>query len=285
MIKISKVLFIGMVIICFGAVGIPAYGCYWYFNKTAPMTEITLQVGQPFSIGYEVAVAAGYTTAVCPAGVPCPHLSDCRSAIYDAFDGAPPTLLGTYLYSDIGTLKVYSDPQEIRYDVCGDYQVVNEATLKLNPASETPDLRDSVTIDVHVPCSGGCTLTPGYWKTHSNHGPAPYDSKWEAITPSGADSPFFKSNQTWYGVLWTAPSKGNAYYILAHAYIAATLNTLNGAQSTPAVASALAWASTFFNTYAPTDVLTKAKRNQVLSKASILDQYNNGYTGPGHCSE
>ena len=28
----------------------------------------------------------------------------------------------------------------------------------------------SWTIDVTVPCAGGCTLTPGYWKTHSSFG-------------------------------------------------------------------------------------------------------------------
>ena len=76
--------------------------------------------------------------------------------------------------------------------------------------------------------AAGCSLTPGYWKNHSQYGPAPYDATWAQV---GEDTIFFLSNQTWYEVLWTAPKKGNAYYILAHAYIAAYLNELNGADT------------------------------------------------------
>ena len=76
-------------------------------------------------------------------------------------------------------------------------------------------------------CGGeGCTLTPGYWKTHSKYGPAPYDATWAEI---GEDTPFFASGKTWYDALWTEPKGGEAYYILAHAYIAAALNFKNGA--------------------------------------------------------
>ena len=31
----------------------------------------------------------------------------------------------------------------------------------------------SWTVNVNVACSQGCTLTQGYWKTHSRKGPAP----------------------------------------------------------------------------------------------------------------
>ena len=135
---------------------------------------------------------------------------------------------------------------------------------------------------VHVPCAGGCTLTPGYWKTHSRYGPAPYDETWALI---GEDTLFFLSGQSWYQVLWTPPAGGNAYYILAQQYIAAKLNILNGAASTPAVDSAIAWATNFFNTYEPSSSLSRTVRNQAIPTASLLDRYNNGYIGPGHCSE
>ncbi len=78
---------------------------------------------------------------------------------------------------------------------------------------------------------------------------------------------------------------GHAYYILAHAYIAAVLNTLNGASTTPAVDAALAWSATFFSTYTPSSNLSKTLRAQVIANAAILEAYNNGITGPGHCSE
>jgi hypothetical protein len=132
-------------------------------------------------------------------------------------------------------------------------------------------------------CGGGCTLTPGYWKTHSKYGPAPYDDLWAFI---GEDTPFFLTGQSWYQVLWTSPKGGNAYYILAHHYIAATLNILHGASSTEQVNEALAWAGeNFFNTYTPSSKLSTKVRQQALGYADLLDQYNNGYVGPGHCSE
>jgi hypothetical protein len=130
---------------------------------------------------------------------------------------------------------------------------------------------------------GGCTLTFGYWKTHSKYGPAPYDDLWAFI---GEDTPFFLSGKSWYQVLWNSPKGGNAYYILAHQYIAATLNTLNKTSSTQQVNEALAWAKeSFFNNYTPSLNLTSNVRNQALFYADLLDQYNNGLIGPGHCSE
>ena len=40
---------------------------------------------------------------------------------------------------------------------------------------------------------------------------------------------FFPSDQTYLEVMWTAPRKGNAWYIPAHQYIAAELKLLTGA--------------------------------------------------------
>ncbi|HSD84828.1 MAG TPA: DNRLRE domain-containing protein [Anaerolineae bacterium] len=131
-----------------------------------------------------------------------------------------------------------------------------------------------------LPPSGGCSLTPGYWKTHSKYGPAPYDSTWAKV---GEVTAFFLSGQSWYQVLWTEPA-GNAYYILAHAYIAAYLNGLNGAD-TSTIDAQLTRAAALFNVYAPTTTLSKAVRQDFINTASVLDQYNNGYIGPGHCSE
>lgn len=165
------------------------------------------------------------------------------------------------------------------YEACGNYEVKNTAEFKTKDKGLTGSA--SATVKITVPCAGGCTLTPGYWKTHSSYGPAPYDSTWELL---GEDTIFFLSGQTYYQVLWTPSAGGNAYYILARAYIAAKLNILNGADPA-AVSAAMAWAETFFNTYTPSSFLPKAVRSQALSIASLLDQYNNGYIGPGHCSE
>jgi hypothetical protein len=188
------------------------------------------------------------------------------------------SFLGTVCYGDAPKTFTYSrwiGP----YDVCGDYSVDNTASFVTNDTGTTGS--DGWTVAVTVPCAGGCTLTPGYWKTHSKYGPAPYDDTWALI---GEDTMFFQSGQTWYQVLWTSPVGGNAYYILAHAYIAAELNGLNGADTT-AVDAALAGAENFFGTYTPSSKLSKTVRAQAISYANLLDQYNNGYIGPGHCSE
>ena len=209
-------------------------------------------------------------------------------------------LLGTVCYPNVPTTFTYS--RNIGpYNVCGDYTVENPASFETNDTRTTGS--DSWPIYVHVPCGGGCTLTQGYWKTHSEFGPAPYDDTW-AMLPNGASTIFFRGG-TWYTVLWTSPSGNstgntnncnkpgpgtppvsNAYYILAHQYMAAKLNILNGASSTPAVDAAIAWAQTqFFNSYTPLSSLSKIMSQQAISYANLFAQYNSGLIGPGHCSE
>jgi len=137
------------------------------------------------------------------------------------------------------------------------------------------------------PPPAGCTYTQGYWKTHSAYGPAgPADGTWDLLA-SGPDTPFFLSGQTWYEVFWTSPS-GNAYYNLAHQYMAAKLNVLNGADPTDA-ASAIASAEALFGTYTPAQIGAlkgnNSLRQQFLSLAGTLDYYNMGLIGPGHCDD
>ena len=138
--------------------------------------------------------------------------------------------------------------------------------------------------------STGCTLTQGYWKTHSEFGPAPYNDTW-ALLAGGASTPFFNSGQTWYEVFHTPPA-GNAYYNLAHQYMAAYLNGLAGAGAPQAVLDALDDAEALFSN-APTDDPTHvatlkgndATRQEFLTLAGILASYNEGLTGPGHCGD
>ena len=157
---------------------------------------------------------------------------------------------------------------------------MNTASFVTNDTATTGS--GSWTVNVNVPC-GGCTLTQGYWKTHSSYGPAAYDDTWAQI---GEDTPFFLSGRSYYQVLWTPPA-GNAYYNLAHQYIAAELNILNGAASTPEVDAALAYAENLFSTKTPAQVaaLKGGAKNAAIANATTLDNYNNGLIGPGHCSE
>jgi len=222
------------------------------------------------------AIGGGSGTAAVDFGDPTTVVDDCIDVTDDQ-------------YGDLGTVCADAAPYTFEYtltvgpyDVCGEYTYVNVASFIANNSETTGS--DDHTGNVTVPCLNGCTLTQGYWKTHSLRGPAPYDDAWLNIGQAGADTTFFLSGKTYYEVLWTAPA-GNAYYNLAHQYIAAKLNILNGASTTPAVDSAITFAESFFSTKTPTSSLTKAQRNAVLAAASTLDQYNNGLIGPGHCSE
>ncbi len=166
---------------------------------------------------------------------------------------------------------------------CGDNTPTNTASFVANDSGATGS--DMWAVNAEVTCATGCTLTQGYWKTHSLHGPAPYDDAWLNLGPAGADTLFFKSNMTWYQVFWTPPA-GRAYINLAHQYMAAKLNILNGASTTPEVDLAILAAEALFNAQAVGDItLDKAESKAALKHAATLDKYNNGLIGPGHCSE
>ncbi|MFN8574285.1 MAG: hypothetical protein U0132_19700 [Gemmatimonadaceae bacterium] len=130
----------------------------------------------------------------------------------------------------------------------------------------------------------GCTYTLGYWKTHSSKGPAPYDNRWLNIGASGEDTQFFSTGKSWYTVFNTAPKKGNANYILAHQYMAAKLNILAGASTTPEVDAAMQGAAAYFQGVSNMDTApVDPTRSQLVTWSDLLDNYNNGLIGPGHC--
>jgi hypothetical protein len=144
-------------------------------------------------------------------------------------------------------------------------------------------------LDIAYDTGLGCVCSWGYWKTHSSYGPASYDDTWALV---GENTPFFLSNTSYYRVLQTDVSGGNAYYQLAHQYIAAKLNKLNGAWMPGDVQAAYDQATHLFEVYTPIVVAMYKKGipsqraivNQFSQLASILDAYNNGLMGTPHCS-
>ena len=78
---------------------------------------------------------------------------------------------------------------------------------------------------------------------------------------------------------------------MAHQFIAATLNIANGASVPDAVQKALDDAAALFGQYTPAEValkktaVEKARQEQFKKLVGILDDYNNGKIGPGHCDE
>jgi hypothetical protein len=209
-------------------------------------------------------------------GAPGSEIDECVT-VSDTYQGSPVT--GQLCGSGGSFSQTFDYQRTISFSECGDYTVDNTATFTANDTSATGSA--AWTVNVHVPC-GGCTLTVGYWKTHSLRGPAPYDDTWALV--GGVDATFLWG-KSYYTVLWTAPA-GNAWYILAHQYIAAYMNSLNGADTT-AINTQLAQAYALLSATDPAS-MSKVKgsvKAQFTSLAATLDSYNNGLIGPGHCSE
>lgn len=145
----------------------------------------------------------------------------------------------------------------------------------------------SVIADVEiVDKEPGCTLTQGYWKTHSSckrKGPR-RDDTWNKLD-NAENTIFFLSGQDYCGVFATKPGKGGKYYILAHQYIAAELNILNGADSSEVI-EAFQSATVLLNTYTPEQVNdSKELQAKFVELGKILADYNEGAIGPGHCDD
>jgi hypothetical protein len=179
---------------------------------------------------------------------------------------------GSWLFNASGSVSYQ------RTFTCDEDRGTHNNTATIRETGQSDDA--SVEVRCIPPPGRGCTVTPGYWKTHSRYGAAPYDDTWALI---GEDTTFFLSGKTWYQVINTPPAGGNAYYILSFQYIATRLNILAGASTTPAVDAALAWATTFFSTYTPSSNLSKPLRAAAIANAATLADYNTGVTGPGHC--
>ena len=172
---------------------------------------------------------------------------------------------------------------------CGENTHPNTASFVTNDTGAQGN--NDHNVNVTVECVLGCTLTQGYWKTHNDSfkGGAPTDDEWFTLFPVlGEDTIFYLSEMSWFDVFWTAP-KGNAYYNLAHQYVAARLNVSNGASVPTEVQDALNDATAFFEANTPDDFNALPKKSQerkdVLTWAGILGSYNEGAIGPGHCDE
>ena len=81
--------------------------------------------------------------------------------------------------------------------------------------------------------------------------------------------------------LFNTPPKGSQYIILAHQYITALLNIQGGSSVPPAVQTALNTAAAYF---AGGGAGAGDPNVNISGVSTILDNYNNGLTGPGHCN-
>ncbi len=174
---------------------------------------------------------------------------------------------------------------------CGVSSYTNTATLTPNTSGIAQTA--SATVNFNVDCPLGCTLTQGYWKTHntlfkggaSKHA----DSTWLDSDIGGPGANLLNSGLTWFNVFWTAPSGGNAWYQLAHQYMAASLNKEKGTTVPVAVQTALTHAQALLSGSTPAQIGAlkgnNATRQDFITTAGILGNYNEGKAGVPHCSD
>ena len=252
-------------------------------NRTNTATATT-EFGVPYSGSAAVSFAGATTTNI----TPCVAITDSQypglAALFDTDNDG---------FFCVGENGQPGDSFNVTKSYVLPFTAVEcGVTTFTNVVNLSTGATDSVVIPLTVPCDTGCTLTQGYWKTHSSYGPAKHtDAGWFEIgdvdgdaVSEGPDETFFLSGKTWYQVFNTPPA-GNPYYIAAHQYMGAVLNIENGASSTPAVDAGLAAAKTFFQTYAPSTSWTKAQKTLLTNWGTLFNSYNTGLTGPGHCSE
>lgn len=158
---------------------------------------------------------------------------------------------------------------------------VSSGRASVCPAREPgEDIERSYRLYDYLPTEGGCTLPAEYWRTHSRDGGAPFDDTWDLLG-GDADTKFFNAPETHEQILVRGVGEGS-YYRLARTYIAAQLNSINGAPFPDEVASALEAATELLLAADPAQLETaSAARFEAL--ADVLDRFNAGVAGPGSC--
>ncbi len=128
----------------------------------------------------------------------------------------------------------------------------------------------------NLPDDEGCTLTQGFWKTHSAHADNPSQN-----IPWPISEETLLCGETWFNIINTPP-RGDPWLILAHQWIAAKLNVANGA-SPDSLGGALDEAEDLLTNNC--DGLGDKDADRAIELATLLDDYNNGRVGPPHCGD
>jgi hypothetical protein len=231
------------------------------------------------------------------------QLKNCRDSIVVATDVTDTT--GHYLFEEVmpgSYFLQFSLPEGLNFapmdqgdNDCHDSDVYPRAghTDCFTVEAGEIDLCLDAGIICIVPPDSGCTRSKGYWKNHTGFGPqddevtqylpiwlgVPGDSS-EAFGVTTAQIAFDILTQQVYGT----PSNGITK--LYAQLLAAKLNIASGA-SDDAVDEVIGDADDFLALYSWEDwsSLTREQKDTVLHWKDVLDSYNNGYIGPGHCGE
>ena len=202
-------------------------------------------------------------------------------ATYVRFDGmgggVSPDSAGQTSYSlDLNNLAT-STGGVVKNVHCGD-NICIRAHYVTGGGSTKVDTHTSDGTPYQVVCALTCTYTQGFWKNH-------YADSWPASVVSGGLTLGTVSyTAAELESIFTTPPAGNGLVILAHQLIAAKLNIANGANGS-AVAAAIAAADAMIGGLVVPPVGGGSLAPSATGAlTTTLDNYNNGLTGPGHCS-
>ncbi|MEW9053173.1 MAG: hypothetical protein AB2392_18580 [Neobacillus sp.] len=199
------------------------------------------------------------------------------------------------LFGSLGMVNASQVPFTINYTrkigpyfECGQDTIVNTASFVTNDTGTTGS--DTATVNVDIPCAG-CTLTIGFWRTHAGFtGNNPdlvtqYLPIWLGTQSVGKSIQISSAAQAVQAFNFFGDASNGINRLYAQ-LLAAKLNIANGADPS-AVSNTIAAADAFLAQYNAADWnnLTRQQRNFVNQLQTILDNYNNGLIGPGHCSE
>lgn len=169
------------------------------------------------------------------------------------------------------------------------YYLTNTATLTEDDSLQTRT--SSASVEIYTgSCGGGCTLTIGFWKTHAGftgRNPdrvTPLLPQWLGTAGGAKSVQVTTASQAVTILSMGLGEPSNGITKLYAQLLGAKLNIANGADGS-AVASTIAAADAFLAMYNQTawTSLSKAQKQTVLGWMTMLDNYNNGYIGPGHC--
>jgi hypothetical protein len=204
-----------------------------------------------------------------PPGLCAHHLADLGGAASAAFT-VELAEIGDDLCDEVIHLQVHADVGDAEGEILGAYAGAFKGSVAYTVGCDAPPAEDT------------CTRSHGYWKHH----------EWpvETLTIGGE-----RYDRDALLALLTSPARGDGSVILGRQLVAALLNVAAGARTThdvdQAIAAAHAWAAGLGGRLphglraAPGDEPNAAAFDQAISLAAILDRYNNGEVGPGHCPD
>ena len=146
------------------------------------------------------------------------------------------------------------------------------ATADYEASQPSPTLESSTT----PPGVWDCTLTVGFWKNHPE--------SWARVASLVLGAVSY--DQAELAEILARPARGNGLVSLAHQLIATKLNLLLGVVPGSEVAAAIAQADALIGSRivppSGTDTLDPAQTGGLVA---LLDVFNGGTLGPGHCSD